>query len=287
MPGPPPSSPPDSPKVGRLPPFSRSAAPARGVGRGVTSQATPLDAVDDSATWLARAIKAEAPAEKRDFALRGLAVSDGDEELDCLLKRQLYLAALEEELFEEALHLAEQMIEIGELGDVARQDAARACLALGDVDAAVGHLRIAGRVSPPSRRAFHDWTLGTVLYLDGRPEDAIPALSRAARWSTTQKPLYEALLGLAQYAAGRGEPDFEYLREQLEDSECATGYGELVLGELSALLDDTLTAQRYLRGFVERVAQSRRAKTLTLAAELEHATELLRKLGGGRPTGDA
>jgi hypothetical protein len=35
------------------------------------------------------------------------------------------------------------------------------------------------------------------------------------------------------------------------------------------------------------VAQSRRAKTLTLAAELEHATELLRMLGGGPPSGDA
>jgi tetratricopeptide (TPR) repeat protein len=233
---------------------------------------------------LARAIKTEAPDEKRALAARGLELNEEDDpELECLLLRQLYLAALEEGHFEEALVLAERVIEVGELGDVARQDAARVCLALGDVDAAVGHLRIAGRVSPPSRRAFHDWSLGTVLYLEGRPEDAIPALSRAARWATTQKPLYEALLGLARRASGHGEPNLAELREQLEDSDCLTGYGELVLGELCVHLGEHGAARRHLRGFVDRIAKSRRAKTLTLAGELEHATRLLRGLGSGPP----
>lgn len=283
MSGPPPSSPPNPPDAAPAPPAVRGAS-------GFFSSASkgdPAQEAADSATWLARAIKAEAPADKRAFALRGLAVNEDDDELDCLLRRQLYLAALEEDRYDEALELAEQIIEKGELGDVARQDAARACLLLGDVEAAIGHLRIAARVSPPSRRAFHDFCLGSLLYLEGRPDDAIPAISRAARWSTTQKPLYEALLGLAQQAAGRGEPDLEHLRDQLEDAPCSSGYGELVLGELCAHLGDKATAQRLLRGFVERVAQSRRAKTLTLAAELEHATDLLRKLGGAKPASDA
>ncbi len=248
------------------------------------------DGGDAPELLLARAIKTEAPEQKRALAERGLELNEEhehDPELECLLLRQLYLAAIEEGHFEEALILAERVIEVGELGDVARQDAARVCLALGDVDAAVGHLRIAGRVSPPSRRAVHDWTLGTVLYLEGRPEDAIPALSRAARWATTQKPLYEALLGLARRASGQNEPNLAELREQLEDSDCLTGYGELVLGELCVHLGEHGAARRHLRGFVERVAKSRRAKTLTLAAEVEHATRLLRSMGNSLPPHEA
>ncbi len=259
---------------------------ARSVSAGRPSPASEDE--DAPELLLARAIKTDVARDKRALAERGLRLNaEGDEELECLLLRQVYLAALEEERFEEALDLADRMIELGELGDVARQDAARACLALGDVDAAVGHLRIAGRVSPPSRRAFHDWTLGTVLYLDGRPADAILALSRAARWATTQKPLYEALLALARHASGQAVPDLAELRSQLEDSSCVMGYGELVLGELCAHLGDHQAAQRHLRSFVERVAQSRRAKTLTLTAELKHATRLLQRLGSNLPPQNA
>ena len=61
--------------------------------------------------------------------------------------------------------------------DVARQDAARACLGLGEREKAIEHLRIGSRVSPPARRAFHLWTLGSVLYPEGRHTDACGALS--------------------------------------------------------------------------------------------------------------
>jgi hypothetical protein len=61
------------------------------------------------------------------------------------------------------------MITCNVMADVARQDAARACLGLGDEQRAIQHLRLASRVSPPARRAFHLWTLGSVLYLNGKP----------------------------------------------------------------------------------------------------------------------
>ena len=86
--------------------------------------------------------------------------------------------------------------------DVARQDAARAYLGLGQRERALEHLRLASRVSPPARRAFHLWTLGTVLYLTGRNKEAAGALGRAARWGTTDKPLYLAQEALARRAAG-------------------------------------------------------------------------------------
>lgn len=232
--------------------------------------------------WLALAINAETAAEKRERALRGLEVNQqngGDAEFECLLLRQLFLAEFEEEHYDAALDIAERMIAIGELADVARQDAARACLALGDASAAAGHLRIAARICPPSRRPFHDWTLGALLYLDGQWGAAAGALSRAARWATTQKPLYEAQLGLAQHAAKIASPDLEALRRTLEGSPCATGYGELVLGELCFVLGDEAAARRHLEGFVTRVESGRPAKAATLRAELSHARALLTSLG--------
>ncbi len=98
------------------------------------------------------------------------------------------------------------------------------------------HLRLASRVSPPTRRAFHLWTLGTVLYFSGRYAEAIGALSRAARWGTTDKPLYRGQLVLARLSAG--EPantagQVGAARERLEESACGQGYGQFVLGELA------------------------------------------------------
>ncbi len=50
-----------------------------------------------------------------------------------MLLRQLYLSQMEGRHFAEALEVAEQMpITCNVMADVARQDAARACLGLGD-----------------------------------------------------------------------------------------------------------------------------------------------------------
>ena len=98
-----------------------------------------------------------------------------------MLLRQLYLAHMEAKRFEPALGVALDIVALDVMPDVARQDAARACLGLGDHEGAVAHLRLASRVSPPSRRAFHLWTLGSVLYLAERHRETAGTLSRASR----------------------------------------------------------------------------------------------------------
>ena len=90
--------------------------------------------------------------------------------------------------FRERPRRPEQGVALAVLPDVAHQDAARAHQALGDIEGAVVHLRLAARTGPASRRPFHWWTLGSLFYLAHRYDDAISALSRAARWGTTDRP---------------------------------------------------------------------------------------------------
>ena len=121
--------------------------------------------------------------------------------------------------------------------DVARQDAARACFGPRRHErAAIAHLRLASRVSPPSRRAFHLWTLGSVLYLSGPAPRRHRRASRAARWGTTDRPLYQAQLALSRLGGpARRSPQrwARELRERLADAPCGQGYGQFVLGELA------------------------------------------------------
>jgi tetratricopeptide (TPR) repeat protein len=182
--------------------------------------------------------------------------------------------------FADALSIAGQMIDCDVMPDVARQDAARACLGLGDADAAVSHLRIAGRVSPAARRAFHLWTLGSVLYLNGKPRQAVGALERALRWGTTDKPLYAAQAALARLAVGEAVPDLDELRESLSDSACGRGYGQFVLGELAFAVGDFEEARRYLTSFVRRTNAGRVALAVALSGEIRRAERLLGLLRG-------
>ncbi len=193
-----------------------------------------------------------------------------------MLLRQLYLAHMEGRRFADALAVAEQMVETAVMPDVARQDAARACLGLSEMEQAIEHLRIASRVAPASRRAFHLWTLGTTLYLLERPREAAGALARAARWGTTAKPLYLAQLALARRAAGEESGDLSELRVALEDAACGQGYGQFVLGELAFHDGDHPTARRYLTGFVHRTTSGRVALAVGLQAEIASAKRMLR-----------
>lgn len=96
-----------------------------------------------------------------------------------MLLRQLYLTHFEERRFARAVEVAEQMILLAVLPDVAHQDAARALQAAGDAEGAAGHLRLAARISPAARKAFHWWTLGSVYFLAGRYPRLIVAPSPA------------------------------------------------------------------------------------------------------------
>ncbi|MCK6535508.1 MAG: tetratricopeptide repeat protein [Polyangiaceae bacterium] len=202
-----------------------------------------------------------------------------------MLLRQLYLAHMEAKRFEPALGVALDIVALDVMPDVARQDAARACLGLGDHEGAVAHLRLASRVSPPSRRAFHLWTLGSVLYLAGRHREAAGALSRASRWGTTDRPLYQAQLALSRIASGESiAPDeVDSLRERLADAPCGQGYGQFVLGELAFHARDFDAARLYLRGFVRRSTSGRVALAVALTGEIARARRLLARLPRKKP----
>ena len=234
--------------------------------------------------YLRKATLARTSGLRAKYARRGLEqAQDSDPTTKGMLLRQLYLSHMEGRRFGDARRIADQMVELGVMPDVARQDAARACLGLGDTKAAVAHLRLAGRVCPPSRRAFHLWTLGSVLYLSGQHAAAVSAFSRAARWGTTDRPLYQAQLALAERAAGKESVALGPLRERLEDVPCGQGYGRFVLGELAFAQGDHRGARNYLEAFVERSTSGRVALEVALAGEIERSRELLSQLDSEKP----
>ena len=234
---------------------------------------------------LRKATLARTSGTRAKYAERGLAIAAGvDRTTRALLLRQLYLSHMEARRFAEALAAAEQMILADIMPDVARQDAARACLGLGERERAVDHLRLASRVSPPARRAFHLWTLGSILYLMGHHREAAGALMRASRWGTTEKPLYLAQAALARRAAGEkgASADLGGLRERLADAPCGQGYGQFVLGELAYECADFTAARQYLRMFIKRTTSGRVALEVALSGEIAHARRLLRAMRPGQ-----
>jgi tetratricopeptide (TPR) repeat protein len=228
--------------------------------------------------YLHKATHAQSSTDRAKYATRGLAQPGLDETTHAMLLRQLYLAHMEGRRFEIALEVSQKMIDLHVLPDAARQDAARACLGLGRHGEALSHLRVAGRVAPASRRAFHAWTLGSALYLMGREQEAIAALERALRWSTNAKPLYAAQLALAQLAAGESYESLTTLRDALHDAPCGQGYGQFVLGELAYRLGEPQEARRCLEGFIRRTVSGRVALAVGLSAELQRAEALLTEL---------
>lgn len=230
-------------------------------------------------SFLQKATLAKTAGLRAKYAQRGL---DGGQRVDrttrSMLLRQLYLSFMERRRFEQARDLAQEMVDLAVLPDVAHHDAARACLGLADVDGAAGHLRLAARLGPASRRAFHFWTLGSILYLNHRVAEAIRLLEAAARWGTWDKPLYRAQLALAQLEAGIPPAPLRPLREQLEMSPCGGGYGQYVLGELCVRLGDREAAIEYLSSFVERTTSGRVALAVALSAEIRRAKQHLSRL---------
>lgn len=217
------------------------------------------------------------------YARRGLGLKGGlDQTTRAMLLRQLYLSHIESRRFEVALTIALEMVDTGVMADVAHQDAARACLGLERRQEAIEHLRIASRVSPPSRRAFHLWTLGSVLYLAGQERHSLGPLSRAVRWGTNDKPLYQAQVVLAQLACGETVSNVLEVRERLADSACGRGYGQFVLGELAFCEGDFAASEDYLSAFVERTGRGRVAQQVALEGELRRARDLLGRMAEKR-----
>lgn len=228
---------------------------------------------------LSRAMRAETPRTRATWARRGLAARQAlDRTTQSMLLRQLYLSFYESRRFPEALAIAEQNAELGVLRDVVHQDAARACTAMGDVDGAAGHLRLAARTAPAARKAFHWWTLGSVYFLAGRHADAAAALARAARWGTSDRPLYQGHLAVVQCAQGKRVRDLGTLIDRLAEVPAGQGYGRFVLGQMAFYGGRPEEAKRYLNAFVRRTESGRAAMAIALDGEIAEARRLLDEL---------
>lgn len=189
-----------------------------------------------------------------------------------MLLRQLSLALYEQHHFDRAREAALSALELGVLVDVLHQDAARAAVGARNVDAAVAHLRVAARVGPASRRPFHHWTLGSLLFLSHRYAEAGAALERAVRWGTRDKPLYRAHLALVRIAAGERVEELQTIIDELAAAPCGQGYGRFVLGHLAYAAGAWGPARRYLEAFLRRneaAGGARPALELALAGEIE------------------
>lgn len=233
---------------------------------------------------LLRALRAGKTEEREHFAQMGLRElersSDEDDELRALLLKQLYTARMERGRYHEALDIAEEVIEIGTLADVGRQDAARAALALGHVDEAAEHLEIAARVAPSDRRAFHWATLGAWLRFAGRAGEAEHAFREASQAARVDRSLYSAQLALVEFDAGRKSTrDLSALRSELEGAESQRGYSLWVLGELCARTGDRDAAKSYMAAFLERLEGASPVKCLALRGEIARAEALVADAG--------
>ncbi len=229
-----------------------------------------------------KATAARTPAARARVARRGLASRQPlDKTTHALLLRQLSLALYEQGDFEGAREAAVMALELGVLLDVIHQDAARAAMGARDVEAAVVHLRVAARVGPASRRPFHLWTLGSLLFLSHRYAEARAALERAVRWGTRDKPLYRAHLALTRLAAGERVEELQATIDDLASSPCGQGYGRFVLGHLAYAAGAWDPARRYLEAFLVRTdgaRGARRAVELALAGEIEMTRATLKKM---------
>lgn len=235
----------------------------------------------DALAWLERARLASSSRARAKYATSGLAQPGLETETQAMLLRQLYLSHLQSGRFADALVAAEHMLELDVLPDVARQDAARACIAMEAYDEALEHLRLAGRIAPASRRALHAWTVGCLLYSIGRYSDAVGAFTRAARWGGSSKPLFLSQRALARLRAGEPGVQLERHRRQLFEAPCGQGYGQYVLGELSFELGQYDDARRFLRRFIDKSESGRTAMQVGLLLELRRAHELEQKLPAG------
>lgn len=275
------------------------------MSRGVQSvTATGLE--EHLGDLLRRASSAETAGARAKYATQGLAQVGADRTTRAMLLRQLYLSHMEAERFGEAAASARSVVELGVLSEVAFQDWARAELGRGQWQAAVALVRQAARSAPASRRSFHWWTLGCLLYLGGHSGRAADAFEKALRWANGSRPLYRAQLALARFepawrqagatpggtvpasdaagatapggSAAAEQPHWGGLRSELADSACGGGYGQFVLGLMAERQGDARAARSYLSAFCERVAGGRAALRVGLRAELEQARNVLTRL---------
>jgi tetratricopeptide (TPR) repeat protein len=227
---------------------------------------------------LDRAMKAKTSALRVRHARAGLAAGPCDLDTQAMLLRQLYLGQLERGDWEAARVAAEQFVALQVMPDVARHDAARACQALGDLPAAVVHLRAAVSASPPERKTFHLSTLGSLLYVSGRAAEACEALTEALERDDPAAPLLRGQLALARFAAEADAAELDVAFHELLHDRTGEGYGRFVLGELAMARGDRRAAQLFLQAFLTKAKRARPAAQAALKPEIDRATAVLGRL---------
>ena len=247
---------------------------ARRRGGGDTPRRAAEVSESAATAALARAMNAKTPEGRLQHARNGL-THTCERDTQAMLLRQLYLGLLETERFAEARVAAEQMIALGELPDVARHDAARACQAMGEFDAAIEHLREAAAIGPIERRPFHLSSLGGLLYAIGREDEARAPLSQAVAEKGKPAALLEGQLALAERATGLA---LEAAYGALSNDPASEGYGRFVLGELAFARGDRVRARAHLEAFLEKVRRARPASRAALAPELARAEATLGRI---------
>lgn len=238
---------------------------------GLSPSASPSDAL------LSRAIAATTPEERERWAREGLELDDPKRATDTqfLLLRQLYVAALERDRFDDAVRIAEEMARLGPFADLAHNDRSRALTARGDTALAIDAQRAALDASPAERRSFHGFFLATLLHFAGRSAESLAAVARAEKDAGRDRPLVRALGAYVRLDTGLAVPRLSEIVDSLAKSRAREGYGQFLLGMIAHHVGDRRRATAHLRAFLRRNAAIDRAKLLTLREELHRARRVL------------
>jgi tetratricopeptide (TPR) repeat protein len=250
-------------------------AKARDVGESPSSAAHAAD-------YLRLAMATDEPAAALRLAVEGLeradeAVARGeqdDPESRLLLLREAFKAHLRAGRPRSAHAIARKMTRVGALSEVSHADLGRACAALGWFEHAARGYRLAARFAPANRRSTHWAACAMALWHAGRHDEALAALERATRWSTTTRPLHRAQVAMVELSRGNVTGDLSAAVADLDASRAAEGYGRFVLGMIAALGRDHARAHTLLQEFVRRNANDP-LRAATLAGELAKAREAL------------
>lgn len=227
-------------------------------------------------SYLLLAERARNEAARRRWARAGLRLAT-HKETSFLLLEQLYRADFREAHYEDALEAARAMIALAMLTDAAHARAAAAELALGHVEAAEKELRQAAAFAPGQRRAFHLWSLGAFLHMQGRLAEALATFMRAEKIDT--RPLTRAHAALVKCGLNEPPPHLAPIAEELEADAGREGYGGFLLGLLYAELGQASKSRRELQVFLKRCEDDPHERGVTLRAEVEMARARL----GPRP----
>lgn len=223
-------------------------------------------------SYLLLAERARNESARRRWARAGLRL-ESHKETSFLLLEQLFRADFREGRFADALEAARAMIGLGMLADAAHARAAAAELAAGNLEAAEKELRQAATCAPGQRRAFHLWSLGAFLHMQGRLAEALATFTRAERIDA--RPLTRAHAAVVKCALGEPPRHLSQIVEELEVDPGREGYGGFLLGLMYAELGDAAKSRRELADFVKRCEDDPLERGVTLRSEVDMARSRL------------